>query len=257
MTVALMPCHREPPAEQLVRRVLAELPELVIVDDGMPPAAGIALDALASRCGAQALHLPRHLGKGHAIAAGLRAVCDRTPAPAAIMVLDSDGQHPPEAIPDFLAASAVADLVIGNRFAGGARGMPIVRHLSNRAASAVVSLSSRSPVPDSQCGMRLLGERALAVGFPAGGMEAETRHLKRCLAAGLKLAWVPIPAIYAGQLSSFRTVRDSVAVMRAAYSSERRNGPSSSATTFSSAGQAGSAETSDSTTRPSSKRAVT
>lgn len=95
--------------------------------------------------------------------------------------------------------------------------MPVVRRLANRISSSVVSRTSGEFAPDSQCGMRLLHRRALFdVPFPAGRMDSETRHLKRCLAAGVTVGWVPIPAIYPGQASSFRPVRDSVAVMRAA-----------------------------------------
>jgi hypothetical protein len=221
---ALMPCHREPPAEELLQRLQAQVPHVLIVDDGMPPAAALEFDLLARASGAQVVRLARRSGKGHAIAAGLGAV----PVRRGVLVIDSDGQHPPEAIPDFLSASSAADLVIGNRFADGARGMPIIRRCANRVASATVSATSRTDVPDSQCGMRLMHGRALSdVLFPAGGMESETRHLKRCLRAGIPVAWVPIPAIYDGQRSSFRTLRDSVIVMRAAlsgYSSDRAGG---------------------------------
>jgi hypothetical protein len=212
-----VPCHREPPDEGLVRRLLEQVPRVLIVDDGMPAGAGPGLARVASSERVEAIHLGRRSGKGHAIAAGLAALrASATPAQG-VLLLDADGQHPPESVPAFIEASARADLVIGNRFADGASGMPPVRRASNRVSSAIVSLTSSAPVPDSQCGMRLLHRRALSeVLFPGGGMESETRHLKRCLRAGVAVAWVPIPAIYRGQHSSFRTVRDSVSVMRAA-----------------------------------------
>ena len=69
---------------------------------------------------------------------------------------------------------------------------------------------------DTQCGMRLLRGRALhEVPPPPGGFEAETAHLKRCLRAGVPVAWVPIPAIYEGEPSSFRPLRDSARIARA------------------------------------------
>jgi hypothetical protein len=64
--------------------------------------------------------------------------------------------------------------------------------------------------------MRLLTRRALLeVPFPGGGYEAETLHLKRCLLAGVPVAWVPIPAVYEGRPSSYRRVADSLGVLRA------------------------------------------
>ena len=65
---------------------------------------------------------------------------------------------------------------------------------------------------DTQNGMRLLRGRALAT-FPAGGYEAETIHLRRVLRDGVPVAWVPIPAIYAEEQSSFRAGRDSASAL--------------------------------------------
>jgi len=215
--VALVTCHREPPAAGLLAELSARLPQLLVVNDGMAARPAAALDALADACAARVLHLPRRGGKGSAIVAGIRATRGEQGTPAGIMVIDGDGQHPPHAIPAFLAASGQAELVVGNRFAGEGS-MPPVRRLANRTASGVLSLAARARVPDSQCGMRLLRGRALEeIAFPAGGMEAETLHLRRCLLAGVPVAWVPIPALYDSDgESSFRKVRDSVAVMRAA-----------------------------------------
>lgn len=71
--------------------------------------------------------------------------------------------------------------------------------------------------------MRLLTRRALtAVPVPEGGYEAETVHLRRCLRGALAVEWVPIPAVYNDSPSSFRPVRDSVAVLLACLREPRR-----------------------------------
>ncbi|MFP5363020.1 MAG: glycosyltransferase family 2 protein [Thermoleophilia bacterium] len=213
---ALVTCHREPPAQALLARLLLELPRVLVVDDAMPPGRALGLDELACDLGVEVLRLARRSGKGHAIAAGVCRLREGAAPPAGVLVLDGDGQHPPERIPDFLAASAVAELVIGNRFETP-RDVPFVRRVSNRVASHVVARTTGAPVHDSQCGMRLLCGRALAeVRFPGGGFDSETHHLKHCLHAGVRVGWVPIPAIYEGRPSSFRPLRDSVAVLRAA-----------------------------------------
>ncbi|MBN1528679.1 MAG: glycosyltransferase family 2 protein [Thermoleophilaceae bacterium] len=212
----LVTCHREPPARGLLAALSERLPTVLVVDDGMPANAAAELDRHAAECGVEVLHRDRRRGKGHAIAAGVRAVRAGRTALAGVLVVDGDGQHPPDAIPAFLAASGWADLVIGNRFGGGP-GMPPVRRLANRTASRALALATGSAVPDSQCGMRLMCRRALdEVPFPGGGMEAETVHLKRCLLAGVPVAWVDIPPLYEGAHSSFRPARDGLAVMRAA-----------------------------------------
>jgi hypothetical protein len=214
--VALVTCHREPPATALLERLLAQLPRVLVVDDAMPAAGAVELDRLAVALGLTVLRLPRRSGKGHALAAGLRLFAATHAPPAGVLVLDGDGQHPPESIPAFTAATAHAELIIGNRFVTP-RDVPLTRRVANRVASRLVSHTSGVAVPDSQCGMRLLCGRALTdIAFPGGGFEAETRHLKHCLRAGVGVAWVPIPAIYDGQVSAFHPLRDSAAVLREA-----------------------------------------
>jgi hypothetical protein len=206
---ALVPCHREAPRAALLAEVGAQVGSVLIVDDGVPAPVGERIDLPT---GAQVLRLPANAGKGHAVACGLRALLAREAAPAAVLVIDGDGQHPAGAIPDFLAAAAKAELVIGDRL-GDQRSMPLERRLSNRLATAALSVVARTAVRDSQCGMRLLRGRALhEIPYPTGGYEAETRHLKRCLEANVRVAWTTIPALYDGEPSSFRVVRDTLRV---------------------------------------------
>jgi hypothetical protein len=215
---AIVPCHRGIPVDGLLDRLRAELARVVLVSDGVPPGVAANLESECHRTGSGLVRLERNSGKGHAIAAAIGLLRGEPSPPQGVLVVDADGQHPPEAVPEFLGASAIGELVIGNRFSGDGA-MPPIRRLCNRFSSAVVGLTTGAHVPDSQCGMRLLRGRALnEVQFPSGRMEAETRHLKRCLRSRVAVAWIPIPAIYDGHPSSFRPVRDSLAVMRAAIS---------------------------------------
>jgi glycosyltransferase involved in cell wall biosynthesis len=210
--VAVMPTHSRPPSSTLVADVLRRIGALVIVDDGSPAAAARELDRLASATGAELVRLRRRCGKGAALNAGLAAVSRRDGPVRAVLTIDADGQHPPSAIPSFLDAAQYAELVVGDRF-GDLHSMPWERRIANVATSGLVSLATGVRVRDTQCGMRLLRGRALQQGFEEGGYESETRQLKRCLRAGISVAWVPIPAIYDGAESSFRPVRDSMRVL--------------------------------------------
>ncbi|HEX2104851.1 MAG TPA: glycosyltransferase [Solirubrobacteraceae bacterium] len=204
---AVVPCHLEAPDPALLERIGDAVDGVLVVDDGLSPAETGRLD------GADVLRLGGNHGKGTAVAHGVRAaVADGADA---VLVIDGDGQHPPAAIPAFLAAAREAELVIGNRF-GDLRGIPLVRRAANLAASGAMAVVARRRVADTQCGMRLMRGRALHdVPPPPGGFEAETLHLKRCLRAGVPVAWVPIPAIYDGEQSSFKALRDGAQVARA------------------------------------------
>jgi hypothetical protein len=213
---AVVPCHRDPPDAALLGALRAAVGAVLVVDDGMPAPAARLLAARAPACGCDVVTLPRNRGKGHALAAAIEALLARPAPPEAVIVLDGDGQHPPASVPAFLAASAGADLVVGDRF-GDLGPMPPVRRLANRSASALVAAVTGARVRDSQCGMRLLRGRALhEVRVPPGGFESETRHLAECLRAGVRVAWVPIPTRYGDEVSSFRPLRDSARVVAAA-----------------------------------------
>ncbi len=216
---ALVTCHVEPPARAFLAAVRERVGHLLVVDDGMPRPNGLVLDRDAATIGAEVLHLGRNRGKGHALAAGLAILVARSEsAPVeAVVVLDGDGQHRAEWIPGLIEAAGAAELVIGDRSAQRAR-VPFERRLANRMHAALMSAMTGHRVPDSQCGMRLLSGRALsAEPFPAGRYESETRHLKTCLDRGVSVTWVPIPAVYEDEVSSFRRVRDSLRVTLALF----------------------------------------
>jgi hypothetical protein len=223
--VALVPAHAEPPTEALLEGIAAQVGSILVVSDGMAPEALGELQRRAAARGADVLVLDTRNGKGSALVAGLARVLARSEPPDGVIVVDADGQHPPDAIPRFLGASSSADLVIGDRL-GDLRSMPLARGFGNIFATAAVTLAARRGVRDTQCGMRLLTRRALReIPFPGGGFEAETLHLKACLAAGVPVAWVPIPALYDSEPSAFRTARDSLVVLRAAVAPARRSPP--------------------------------
>ena len=83
--------------------------ELVLIDDGSPDNTWQVITAEAKTCQAlRALRLSRNFGKEAALCAGLeRARGD------AVIVMDADGQHPPQLIPDMvrLWQSSGADIV--------------------------------------------------------------------------------------------------------------------------------------------------
>jgi MFS family permease len=205
---AVMPSFNDVPEREHVEGVLAQVAGLVLVDDGSSAPVARELDALAAVKGAELVRLPRQTGKGAAVRAGIDHLAGRADA---VLVIDADGQHPADAIPAFVAAAHDAELVIGDRF-GDLDAMPRHRRAANRFTRLLFQLVTGRRVRDTQNGMRLLRGPALA-SFPAGRYEAETKHLKWVLRDGLSVAWVPMPAIYGSESSSFRSGRDSARVL--------------------------------------------
>ncbi|MBD0328693.1 MAG: glycosyltransferase family 2 protein [Thermoleophilia bacterium] len=205
-----MPSYNDVPTRSLLRGVLDHVDTLLLVDDGSDRDVARGLDGLAAELGLELLRLPSRGGKGSAVRAGARRLAGRHDA---VLVVDADGQHPPAAIPAFVAAARDAELVIGDRL-GDLSAMPVQRRIANRLTRRLFALVTGHDVRDTQNGMRLLRGRALD-SLPDGSYEAETRHLKRALADGVRVTWVAIPAIYGRERSSFRPVVDSLRVLAA------------------------------------------
>ena len=219
---AVVPCHNAARAEAVVYGVLPHVEEVVLVDDGAPDADAAVLTRIADEPRVHLVRLASNAGKGDAVAAGAAVLLSRPEPPDAVIVLDADGQHPPDRIPEFVEAAAGFDVVIGDR--GGDRGaMPWTRRCTNAISSALLTVVTGRRMLDSQCGMRLYRREALErVPPPPGRYEAETRHLRAALRAGQAVGWVPIPAIYDGEESAFRPVSDTWRVLASIFGPVQR-----------------------------------
>ena len=221
---AVMPVFASDRAVEVARATLEHVDELVLVDDGAPPAIADSLDALRGDDRVRILRLGENGGKGSAVAAGAELLLAGSRPPEAIVVLDSDGQHDPQRIPAFIEAAREADVVIGDR--RDRRAMPLVRRVGNRVASLTLLAAVRAWIPDTQNGMRLFRTSALQnVALPEGGYEAESRHLRALLRGGYAVGSVEIPTIYDGEPSHFRPVRDTLKVGRALAAAHREPAP--------------------------------
>lgn len=95
---------------------------------------------------------PYNMGNGAAIKSGVReAVGD------VILLMDADGQHPPEEIPNLLQHIGPYDMVVGarNSFSEEATQRRIANNVFNTYASYIVGY----PVPDLTSGFRVLKAR--------------------------------------------------------------------------------------------------
>jgi membrane-associated phospholipid phosphatase len=211
---AVIPVFASERAVEVARATLGHVDEVVLVDDGAPAEIAASLDALRADDRVRILRRRENGGKGSAVAAGAELLLAESRPPDAIVVLDSDGQHDPRRIPAFVEAARDADVVIGDRRDRGS--MPMIRRIGNRVASLTLLAAARTWVPDTQNGMRLFRRNVLRdLPLPAGGYDAESRHLRALLGAGRTVASVEIPTIYDGEPSHFRPVRDTLRVGRA------------------------------------------
>jgi hypothetical protein len=192
------PLLDSPHIESVLRELREAVGRVLVVADGVSRHEQRRIDAVAAALGVDVLRLERSRGKGHAVAAGFEHLARAGELRNAVLVLDADGQHPPHRVGGFARALADADVAVAvavaDRSADRAR-IPAVRRLSSAFVAA-------SPTPSVGCGSS--APRHSSLPLPRGGFETEARHLKELVTAGLRVAWVPIPAIYGGEESAFR-----------------------------------------------------
>ena len=196
--------------------------KVVVVDDGSQDATA----AEAAAAGATALQHPKNQGKGVALQTAYRYV--RQQGFSALITMDGDGQHDPDDLPVLLAVARAtgAPVVVGNRMANPAA-MPLVRRLTNRGMSALLSLLMRQAVPDTQCGFRYYQLDVLLTKLPlASRYAAESELLLDLAARGVPIASAPVRTIYGSEKSKINPVVDALRFfgMILRYAARRRRG---------------------------------
>lgn len=211
---AVIPAYQaEPSIGEVVKRTLAVLRHVVVIDDGSTDRTA----ERAERAGARVLRLSQNCGKGKALRTGFYDLFPK--GFFAVVTLDADGQHLPEEIPKLVEAfeSSRADLVLGTRehlF----NEMSRVRRTSNKLSSWAISTVAGVPLGDAQTGFRLYTERLiLKTGFPESRFEAESAVLVRAARNGYKIVAVPVKLGFAdGRCTShYRPLIDSLRIASA------------------------------------------
>ena len=204
---ALIPSYREEShIKEVVARAKLQLDHVIVVDDGSP-------DATAERAREAGVEVIRHevnQGKGAAIKTGFRHLLDRGFLYG--LILDGDGQHRPEEIPNFLevANQTGAHLLVGNRMAD-TRTMPVVRKLTNNYISWQISTLCGQSIPDTQCGFRMIHSMVMPFLFcESNAYDYETEMLFIAARQGFQIGSVPVSTVYGSEQSKIHPVRDTI-----------------------------------------------
>ena len=180
--------------------------DVIVIDDGSTDTTA----HISQSYGAVVLKNAKNRGKGLSLIRGLRYALENN-FDAAI-TLDGDGQHLPQEIPSFIQKAQACDvgIVIGNRI-HNPRKMPLVRIITNKFMSWLISRIIRQKVPDTQCGFRLIKKELIKkIQFTTHRFETETEILIQASLLGYKIKSIPIKSIYHREKSRINPVFDTI-----------------------------------------------
>ena len=186
-----------------------------VVIDGSTDNSAVEAEAMAQRDPMMhVMRLPENRGKGAAVWHGL--VAAQASGFTHVLVMDADGQHPADHIPDFMAISAETPnaLVMGRPVFGA--DAPWVRVAARRLCNWCAAVETMRHVGDTLFGFRVYPVAALRTVMQASnGM----RRFDFDPEAVVRLAWHGIPLIHLstpvrylsraeGGISHFHYIRD-------------------------------------------------
>lgn len=208
--VVIVPVYNaEPTLAKVVKDVRRNLPGALIVgvDDGSTDGSRQLLRTVAD----ETIEFDVNRGKGAALRAGFDLALKK--GAAAVLTIDSDGQHDAAFAPAIVGALDHADIVIGTRDLSG-KAVPTHRRIANMISSAATRAVSGGKVRDSQSGYRAMKADVLRKVHGEGDRyEFETDFIIRAARAGFITVNVPISTIY-GSPSYFREFRDAWLVIK-------------------------------------------
>ncbi len=198
--LALLPAYNE---EKHLEKVLTEvkryIEHVLVVDDGSADRTA----EIARGCGVHVLSRGYNCGKGQSLKDGYTWALEN--GYDAVIMLDSDGQHDPACIPDFIRKfeETKAPLIIGARDYAK---MPMRRRIPNKLGKALLSACVGQEIKDNQSGYRLLnrGMMQRMLSSEQSGYHFEVEMIAAAIAEGWKIEWVSIPTIYGDEKSKIK-----------------------------------------------------
>jgi len=130
--------------------------DILVVDDNSPDGTGQWCDGFAEahnwfRC----IHRPSKMGLGSAAWAAMQHAIEADYD--WLVTMDADWSHPPDALPDLVAATEKADVVIGSRYCpgGGVENWPLHRRMLSRAMNFATRWAIGGDVSDASGAYRM------------------------------------------------------------------------------------------------------
>jgi len=173
--------------------------EVIVVDDGSRDATAAA----ATAAGATVIRHPYNKGNGAAVKTGIRRATGEF-----VLIIDGDGQHPPEDACRLVSRLGEYDLVIGARATSTQATQ--ARRFGNEALNQFASYLTGRDIPDLTSGFRGARRECLRefIHLLPNGFSTPTTTTLAFLKAGYNVAFEPIQARARVGHSKIRLARD-------------------------------------------------
>ncbi len=203
-TIALICAYNEEKhIKEIIEKTMKHVPNVLIVNDG-------SLDKTkdeVKKTKAKIVHHEINKGKGEALKTGfdycLKNGYER------IITLDADGQHDPNEIPLLLNKMDEGyDIVIGAR---KREKMPLIRRISNKISSRIISKKINKEIKDSQSGFRIINSDILKnINLETSNFDLESEIIIKAAKGGYKIGDEEIKTIYADEKSKMHPIKDTL-----------------------------------------------
>jgi glycosyltransferase involved in cell wall biosynthesis len=182
-----------------VLRAAASWREIIVVDDGSTDGTG----ACAAAAGATVIRHPYNIGNGAAVKNGIRHATGDF-----ILIVDADGQHPPEDALRLIQQLGTYDLVIGAR--AGATQATHARRAGNGLLNRLAGYLTSREIPDLTSGFRAARSSVLRefIHLLPNGFSTPTTTTLAFIKGGYSVAFEPIHARQRTGQSKIRLARD-------------------------------------------------
>lgn len=192
----------------------ARISRYVVVDDGSTDGTQNAISRIAARL-PNLVRLRHEVNRGYGAAEKTLLNYALAEGAEVAILVHSDGQYSPEKIPDMLEPfdSARADIVQGSRMLGSGAlrgGMPFYKYVANKSLTALANLAFGMQMAEYYSGYMAYNRVALQT-IPyeklADSFHFDLQMLVMARIKGLRIQQVPIPTIYAGEVSHLRPIK--------------------------------------------------